>query len=51
MKLFSKVLYGKTFLTLACRNVSMVTFESVSHCNISYRRIDSFAEFSVKNAR
>ena len=33
------------------RNVTMRTFESLSHCNITYTRVDSFADFSVKNAR
>ena len=29
----------------------MMTYESLSHCNITYTRINSFADFSVKNAR
>ena len=33
------------------RNVTMRTYESLSHCNITYTRINSFADFSVKNAR
>ena len=33
------------------RNVTMRTYESLSHCNIIYTRINSFADFSVKNAR
>ena len=29
----------------------MRTYESLSHCNITYIKISNFADFSVKNAR
>ena len=34
-----------------CRNVTMQTYESLNHCNISYTQINNFADFSVRNAR